>query len=231
MSWTRCCQPCSAVALVFFCECECTAYNVFSVGYDNVRAFEISSNTMSVGGTKGIRASFFFFLFFYYFRHNNHSFHFTLEFTVELSGGGSPNSCVMGGTLDNPNNVLYLLPAHLSGAEPSDCVCQRRSYRAARTDAGSSRYSGSFSPSSCLVYIGSRAEGWTAAPSWRSHTGFAPRAPASHCRPPPHTAWGCAVAGCRCRRWSRCLRHAGSPSRPSTEPYAGLLQDKADKTA
>lgn len=29
---------------------------------------------------------------------------------LSSSGGGSPNSCVMGGTLDNPNNVLYLLP-------------------------------------------------------------------------------------------------------------------------
>lgn len=104
-----------------------------------------------------------------------------------------------------------------------------QSYRAAQTGADSSRYSDSSSPSSCLVYIGSRAEGWTGAPSWRSHTGSAPPAPASRCHPPPHTAWGCAVAGCRCRRWSRCPRHAGSPSRPQREPHAGLLQDKTDR--
>lgn len=127
-------------------------------------------------------------------------------------------------TLDNPNNKLYLLPP-----TSQEKVCKCSFYRAARTDAGSSRYSGSSSPSSCLVYIGSRAEEWTAVPSWRSHTGCALQARASCSRPPPRTAWGCADVGCRCHRWSRCLRRAGSPSRLQTEPCVGLLQDKTDK--
>lgn len=70
--------------------------------------------------------------------------------------------------------------------------------------------------------------GWTRVPSLHSHTGFAPRAPASCCHLPPHTAWGCAVVGCRCRRWSMCLRLVDSPSRLQREPGVEILEDETE---
>lgn len=103
------------------------------------------------------------------------------------------------------------------------------SHRAAQTGGGSSRCSDSSSPSSCLVCTDSRAVAWTAGPSWRSHSGSWPRAPASYCRLRPRTAAGSADEDCRCRRWSRSLPHAGSLCRPWTEPEEELLKVQADR--
>lgn len=101
-------------------------------------------------------------------------------------------------------------------------------YHGALTAGGSSRCSGSSSPSSCPVCTGSRAREWLAAPSWRSRTGFVLPGPASHCRRRPHTAARCAAVDCSCRRPSKYHQPAGSPGcRHQKVPQGGILWEEA----
>lgn len=82
------------------------------------------------------------------------------------------------------------------------------------TGEGSSRYSGSSSPSSCPAYTGSHVMGWTAAPTWRWHTGSWLRGRASCCRCRPRTDAKSADVGCTSRRSSTSLRPPSSPCWP-----------------
>ena len=85
-------------------------------------------------------------------------------------------------------------------------------------DEGSSRCSGSSSPSSCLACTGSHVRGWTTGRTRRWHTGSWHRGPASCCRCPPHTGAESADGDCTPRRSSTSPRPPGSLCRPGSPP-------------